>query len=64
MVDANFEGVTLSLSYLEMDKKSQIKGKWYVEIKVLLEFREVLYVKDLKANLLNISQICDEDWIV
>lgn len=44
--------------------QSQIRGKWSVEIKGLSKLREVLYVKDLKANLLSISQICDDDCIV
>jgi hypothetical protein len=33
----------------------QIKGRGSIEIKGILEIREVLYVKNLKANLLSIS---------
>ena len=44
--------------------QSQTRGKCSVEIKGLLELQEVLYIKDLKANLFSISQICDDNHIV
>lgn len=44
--------------------QSQIRGKCSVKIKGFLKLQEVLYMKDLKANLLSIKQICDNDRIV
>lgn len=43
------------------ENQAKIKGNWSIEIKGLPKLREVLCVKDLKENLLIISQICDED---
>lgn len=44
--------------------QSQIREKGSIEIQGFSELREVLYVKDLKENVLSISQICDDDCIV
>ncbi|XP_059441941.1 uncharacterized protein LOC132174272 [Corylus avellana] len=43
---------------------AQIKGMGSIEIRGIPEICEVLYVKNLKANLLSINQKCDEDCIV
>ena len=43
---------------------AQVLGKWIVEIPVLPLLKDVLYIKRLKANLLSITQICDEDFLV
>ena len=43
---------------------AQVLGKGTVEIPRLPLLKDVLYIKGLKANLLNITQICDEDFLV
>ena len=44
--------------------KSQIKGKRIISLPGLPDITNVLYVKGLKVNLLSISQICDQDFMV
>ena len=44
--------------------KSQIKGKWIISLPLLLDIANVLYVEGLRVNLLSISQICDQDFMV
>ena len=44
--------------------KSQIKGKGIISLPGLPEIANVLYVEGLKMNLLSISQICDQDFMV
>ena len=44
--------------------KSQIKGKGIVSLLGLPDIANVLYVEGLKVNLLSISQICDQDFMV
>ena len=43
---------------------SQVLGKGTIDILGLPLLIDVLYVKGLKANLLSITQICDEDFLV
>ena len=43
---------------------SQVLGKGTIEIPRLPLLTDVLYIKGLKANLLSITQICDEDFLV
>ena len=43
---------------------AQVFGKGTVEILRLSLLKDVLYIKGLKVNLLSITQICDEDFIV
>ncbi|XP_050280392.1 uncharacterized protein LOC126721396 [Quercus robur] len=43
---------------------AQVLSKWTVEILGLPLLKDVLYIKGLKANLLSITQICDEDFLV
>ena len=43
---------------------AQVLGKGTIEISGLPLLKDVLYIKGLKANLLSITQICDEDFIV
>ena len=43
---------------------SQVLGKWTIEIPALPLLTNVLYIKGLKANLLSITQIYDEDFLV
>ena len=43
---------------------AQVLGKGTIEIPKLPLLKDVLYIKGLKANLLNITQICDEDFLV
>ena len=43
---------------------AQVLGKWTIEIPGLPLLKYVLYIKELKANLLSITQICDEDFLV
>ena len=43
---------------------AQVLGKGTVEIAGLPLLKDVLYIKGLKANLLSITQICDEDFLV
>ena len=43
---------------------AQVLGKGTIEIPGLPLFEDVLYIKRLKANLLSITQICDEDFLV
>ena len=45
-------------------RNAHVLGKWTVEIPRLPLLKDVLYIKGLKANLLSITQICDEDFIV
>ena len=44
--------------------KSQIKGKGIISLPGLLDIENVLYVEGLRVNLLSISQICDQDFVV
>ena len=44
--------------------KSQIKGKGIISLPRLPDIANVLYVEGLKVNLLSISQICDQDFMV
>jgi hypothetical protein len=44
--------------------KSKVIGKGSVEIPGAPTPQEVLYVEGLKANLLSISQFCDQDLVV
>ena len=44
--------------------KSQIKGKRIISLPGLLDIANVLYVEGLRVNLLSISQICDQDFMV
>ena len=43
---------------------SQVLGTGIVDISGLPLLTDVLYMKGLKANLLSITQICDEDFLV
>ena len=43
---------------------AQVLGKGTIEIPGLPLLKDVLYIKGLKANLLSITQICDEDSLV
>ena len=43
---------------------AQVLGKGTVEIPGLPLLKDVLYIKGLKVNLLSITQICDEDFLV
>ena len=44
--------------------RAQVLGKGTIEISGLHLLKDVLYIKGLKANLLSITQICDEDFLV
>ena len=44
--------------------KSQIKGKGIISLPGLPDIANVLYAEGLKVNLLSISQICDQDFMV
>ena len=44
--------------------KSQIKGKGIISLLGLPNITNVLYVEGLRVNLLSISQICDQDFMV
>ena len=44
--------------------KSHIKGKRIISLLKLPNIANVLYVEGLKVNLLSISQICDQDFMV
>ena len=44
--------------------KSQIKGKGIISLPGLPNIANVLYVEGLRVNLLSISQICDQDFMV
>ena len=44
--------------------KSQIKGKEIISLPGLPDIANVLYVEGLRVNLLSISQICDQDFMV
>ena len=46
------------------ESKSQIKGKGIISLPRLPNIANVLYVEGLKVNLLSISQICDQDFMV
>ena len=43
---------------------TQVFGKGTIKITGLPLLEDVLYIKGLKANLLSITQICDEDFLV
>ena len=45
-------------------RKSHIKGKRIISLPGLLDIANVLYVKGLRVNLMSISQICDQDFMV
>ena len=44
--------------------KSQIKGKGTISLPELPDIANVLYVEGLRVNLLSISTICDQDFMV
>ena len=44
--------------------KLQIKGKGIIPLPRLPDIANVLYVEGLRVNLLSISQICDQDFMV
>jgi hypothetical protein len=44
--------------------QSKVIGKWIIDIPGLETSQEALYVEGLKANLLSISQFCDNDLVV
>jgi len=44
--------------------KSQIKGMGTISLLRLPDIANVLYVEGLRVNLSNISQICDQDFMV
>ena len=44
--------------------KSQIKGKRIISLPGLPDITNVLYVEGLRVNMLSISQICDQDFMV
>ena len=44
--------------------KSQIKGNGTISLHGLPDIANVPYVKGLRVNLLSISQICDQDFMV
>ena len=44
--------------------KSQVKGKGTISLPGLPDITNVLYVEGLRVNLLSISQICDQDFMV
>ena len=44
--------------------KSQIQGKEIISLPGLPNIANVLYVEGLRVNLLSISQICDQDFMV
>ena len=46
------------------ESKSQIKGKGIISLPELLDIANVPYIEGLRVNLLNISQICDQDFMV
>ena len=46
------------------ESKSHIKGKEIISLPGLPDIANVLYIKGLKVNLLSISQICDQDFMV
>ena len=43
---------------------SQVIGKGTIDIPGILFLTDVLYIKGLKVNLLSITQICDEDFLI
>ena len=45
-------------------RKSQIKGKGIIFLPRLPNITNVLYMEGLRVNLLSISQICDQDFMV
>ena len=45
-------------------RKSQIKGKRIISLPGLSDIANVLYVEGQRVNLLSISQICDQDFMV
>ena len=44
--------------------KSQIKGKGTISLPGLPDIANMLYVEGLRVNLMSISQICDQDFVV
>ena len=46
------------------ESKSQIKGKGIISLPGLPDIANVHYVEGLRVNLLSISQICDQDFMV
>ena len=44
--------------------KSQIKGKEIISLLGLPDIANILYVEGLRVNLLSISRICDQDFMV
>ena len=45
-------------------RKSQVKGKGIISLPRLPDIVNILYVEGLRVNLLSISQICDQDFMV
>ena len=46
------------------ESKSQIKGKGIISLPDLQDIANILYVEGLRVNLLSISQICDQGFMV
>ena len=46
------------------ESKSQIKGKGIISLPGLPDIANVLHVEGMRVNLLSISQICDQDFMV
>jgi hypothetical protein len=57
------EGRSGNITYRD-DSKSKVMGQGTVEIPGVPTPQEVLYVEGLKANLMSISQLCDNDLVV
>ena len=52
------------MSLLVMETNHRLKGKGIISLLGLLDIANVLYVEGLRVNLLSISQICDQDFMM
>ena len=41
-----------------------VLGKWTLDVDSLLRLKSVLHIEGLKANLISISQLCDQNLVV
>ena len=60
----NFESKKSGNVTFDDGSKSQIKGKGIISLPELPDSANVLYVEGLRVNLLSISHICDQDFMV
>lgn len=42
-------------------QRAQVRGKWILNVDGHPNLKEILYVEELRANLISVSQLCDTE---